>query len=266
MGKVSFTPLLFGFVCALACSMSPQIVHARDGDVPGAASDAAKATTQRHAQRLAKHARSRDNKRLAAMQSEALPSAGSAAPSTQPNIAVPQKLLIPPAQPTDARSGSVEQKPANAEKPVAEPAAKSKAAAAAPVPHEIRQFCANTAGAAADARVVWQAAKLIELEAKLRQRIAEFEVKRAAYEDWLRKHDEAMKEARDDVVAIYSRMRPDAAAAQLAVMDDIMAASLLTKLNSRNASAILAEMDPGRAARIANAMVGPVIAAGGKKS
>lgn len=64
MGKVSFTPLLFGFVCALACSMSPQIVHARDGDVPGAASDAAKATTQRHAQRLAKHARSRDNKRL----------------------------------------------------------------------------------------------------------------------------------------------------------------------------------------------------------
>ncbi|MGB8279233.1 MAG: MotE family protein [Methylovirgula sp.] len=160
----------------------------------------------------------------------------------------------------------MEQKPANAEKPVAEPAAKSKAAAAAPVPHEIRQFCANTAGAAADARVVWQAAKLIELEAKLRQRIAEFEVKRAAYEDWLRKHDEAMKEARDDVVAIYSRMRPDAAAAQLAVMDDIMAASLLTKLNSRNASAILAEMDPGRAARIANAMVGPVIAAGGKKS
>jgi len=61
-------------------------------------------------------------------------------------------------------------------------------------------------------------------------------------------------------------MRPDAAAAQLAVMDDVMAASVLTKLNSRNASAILAEMDPGRAARIANAMVGPIAAPNGKKS
>ena len=130
----------------------------------------------------------------------------------------------------------------------------------------MQQFCANTANAAVDARVAWEAAKLTELEARLKQRIAEFEAKRAEYEDWLHRHDEAMKQAKDDVVSIYSHMRPEAAASQLAVMDDVTAASVLTKLNSRSASAILAEMDPGRAARIANAMVGPISAPDGKKS
>jgi len=130
----------------------------------------------------------------------------------------------------------------------------------------VREFCANTANAATEARIAWQAARLTELAAQLRQRIAQLEAKRAEYEDWLHKHDEAMKEAKEDVVAIYSRMRPDSAAAQLADMDDVMAASLLSKLNSRVASAILAEMDPIHAARIANAMVGPVNPADGKKS
>lgn len=151
--------------------------------------------------------------------------------------------------------------------PHPEPAtAKPKPVPPAPVPREIRQFCANTSNSVVDARVVWEAAKLVELEAKLRQRIAEFEAKRADYEDWLRKHDEALKQAKEDVVSIYSKMRPDAAAAQLSVMDDVMAASVLTKLNARVASAILAEMDPGRAARITNAMVGPPVPPDGKKS
>ena len=145
-------------------------------------------------------------------------------------------------------------------------AAKRKARELASLPREVRQFCVNTANAAANARIAWQAARLTELTTKLRQRIAELEAKRAEYEDWLHKHDEALQEARKDIVAIYSRMRPDAAAAQLSVMDEVMAASLLTKLNSRVASAILAEMDPGRAARIANAMLGPPIPADGKKS
>jgi flagellar motility protein MotE (MotC chaperone) len=256
MWKVSFTPLLIGFVCALACSMSPQGVQARDGDVPGVTSPAA----QRPAPHLAKHTRSGADKRLvAAMQDDnAAPTApGRPDITTGPN---------PPAQSGETRDGVADQKPASPEKPTAESVVKPKPMAAGLVPHEIQLFCANTASAAVDARVAWQAAKLVELEAKLRQRIAEFEVKRAEYEDWLRKHDDAMKVAKDDVVAIYSRMRPDAAASQLAVMDDVMAASLLAKLNSRIASAILAEMDPGRAARIANAMVGPVNTASGKKS
>ena len=120
-----------------------------------------------------------------------------------------------------------------------------------------RQFCLNNATSASDARLAWQAAQLGELEARLKQRIADLEAKRAEYVDWVRKRDEAMSKAADNVVVIYAKMKPDAAALQIAAMDDAMAAALLAKLSPRNASTILNEMEPGRAARLTNAMVGP---------
>ncbi len=130
---------------------------------------------------------------------------------------------------------------------------------------DIQRFCSNNAATAGDARAAWQAAKLIELEEQVKQRIAELEAKRAEYEQWLKKREEAMKKAEDGVVAIYSRMRPEAAALQLSAMDDEMAATLLTKLPPRTASAILNEIEPGRAARLTNTMAG-VAAQDGKKS
>ena len=50
------------------------------------------------------------------------------------------------------------------------------------------------------------------------------------------------------VVAIYSQMRPDAAAGQIAVMAPDAAAAILAKLSPRTASAILNEMDAQTAA------------------
>jgi flagellar motility protein MotE (MotC chaperone) len=120
-----------------------------------------------------------------------------------------------------------------------------------------RLFCLNNAASANDARLAWQAAQLSELEARLKKRIADLEAKRAEYVEWVRKRDEAMSKAADNVVTIYARMKPDAAALQIAAMDDAMAAALLAKLNPRSASTILNEMEPGRAARLTNAMVGP---------
>ena len=190
---------------------------------------------------------------------------------TQPDIAGPLPASQMPVSQDRSKSASaapdeVAQRTHKAKMISAAAAARHKAQEFAALPREVRQFCVNTANAADDARIAWQAARLTELTAKLRQRIAELEVKRAEYEDWLHRHDAALKEAKEDIVAIYSRMRPDAAAAELSVMDEVMAASLLTKLNARVASAILAEMDPGRAARIANAMLGPPVSADGKKS
>jgi flagellar motility protein MotE (MotC chaperone) len=46
-------------------------------------------------------------------------------------------------------------------------------------------------------------------------------------------------------------MRPDAAALQLAEMDEETAAAMLTKLEMKAASAVMNEMEPQRAARIA---------------
>jgi flagellar motility protein MotE (MotC chaperone) len=129
-------------------------------------------------------------------------------------------------------------------------------AAADPRESDTAQFCKNITDAALDARVAWQQKELEAAEAKLRQRIAELEAKRSEYEQWLKLRDDFLKKAEESVVEIYSRMNPDAAALQIASMTDDTAAAVLAKLRVRNASAILNEMEPGRAAHLADTLAG----------
>jgi len=112
------------------------------------------------------------------------------------------------------------------------------------------QYCANIADAAADARFAWQKETLAGLEKEIEERIKVLEKKRAEYEEWLRRRNEFLAKADETVVAIYSRMKPDAAALQLANMNDEVAAAILIKLNPRSASAVLNEMEPARAAQL----------------
>ncbi|MBZ6078567.1 MotE family protein [Microvirga puerhi] len=116
------------------------------------------------------------------------------------------------------------------------------------------QYCSNIADAAADARFAWQKETLSNLEREIEGRIKILEQKRVEYEEWLRKRNEFLAKADETVVAIYSRMRPDAAALQLSNMQDEAAASILAKLNPRNASAVLNEMEPARAAQLTNVL------------
>jgi flagellar motility protein MotE (MotC chaperone) len=156
--------------------------------------------------------------------------------------------------------------PAPAKPAETKPPVQAAAPDAKPQMTEIQRFCSNNAASAGDARAAWQAAKLVDLEQQIKQRIAELDAKRAEYEQWLKKRDEALKKAEDGVVAIYSKMRPDAAALQLAAMDDVMAATLLAKLPTRNASLILNEIEPGRAARLTNTITSIGASFDGKKS
>lgn len=121
---------------------------------------------------------------------------------------------------------------------------------------DIARFCSNITDAALDARVAWQLKELESAEAKLKQRIAELEEKRAEYESWLKLREDFLKKAEESVVEIYSRMNPEAAALQIASMADDTAAAVLAKLRVRNASAILNEMEPARAAHLANTLAG----------
>lgn len=121
---------------------------------------------------------------------------------------------------------------------------------------DVARFCANVADAALDARVAWQQKELEAAEAKLRERIAELEAKRAEYEQWLKLREDFLKKAEDNVVEIYSRMNPDAAAQQIASMADDTAAAVLAKLRARTASAILNEMEPARGAHLADTLAG----------
>lgn len=122
--------------------------------------------------------------------------------------------------------------------------------------NDVTEFCGNVADPAVDARLAWQLKELEKAESLLRERIAEVEAKRAEYEKWMALRDEFLKKAEASVVEIYSRMRPEAAAVQIAGMADETAAAVLAKLSPKSSSAIFNEMDAARAANLANILGG----------
>jgi flagellar motility protein MotE (MotC chaperone) len=121
---------------------------------------------------------------------------------------------------------------------------------------QAQQYCFNTADQAADARIAWQAKKIKEMESELDKRAQQLEAKTEEYKRWLERRDEFSRKAHEKLVGFYSRMRPDAAALQLATLDEEMAAAVVTKLETKVASAIMGEMDPERAAKIATIISG----------
>lgn len=119
-----------------------------------------------------------------------------------------------------------------------------------------QQYCFNTADSAADARFAWQAKKIKDMEAELEKRAQQLEAKTAEYKTWLERRDEFARKAHEKLVGFYSGMRPDAAAGQLAELDEEMAAAVVIKLQTKVASQIMGEMDPERAAKIATIISG----------
>ena len=171
------------------------------------------------------------------------------APSSTP-AAAPAPAAAPPA-------------PKPAAKPRTETAAKAKPTAQpAPAPpdpaadSEAAQFCRNIADAASDARFSWQVKMLEDLDKQVKESMTRLEAKRAEYEDWLKRREEFLRKVEDGVVEMYGRMRPDAAAQQIASMTEEVALSVLMKLKPRTSSAILGEMEPARAARLTDSLAG----------
>lgn len=149
-------------------------------------------------------------------------------------------------EPAPAKEPAGTADPADAAEPAAAPTAATVAA----------QYCNNIADAAADARFARQAAALAVLERDIEDRLARLEAKRAEYQDWLDRREKFLKTAEEGLIAIYTQMKPDAASAQLSIMDEMTAAAILSKLPPRTASAILNEMDPTKAAQLTNIMAG----------
>jgi flagellar motility protein MotE (MotC chaperone) len=116
---------------------------------------------------------------------------------------------------------------------------------------EASRFCANVAPSIAEARIAWETKRLTDLEAQVKQRLADLEKAETSVQEWVAKRDTILKAASDDLVAIYAKMQPETAAAQIAAMDDQMAAAILSKLKPTAAGAILDEMEAERASRLA---------------
>jgi flagellar motility protein MotE (MotC chaperone) len=202
-----------------------------------------------------------------------------AAGRTSPSGAIVAPLPVPPLAGAPSRKTRSEKVLAATEGEAGAPAAKAAGGEAAPasppdaapasgpfkpVPLEAlppdataaQQYCFNTADAAADARFAWQAKKIKDMEAELEQRSKQLEAKTEEYKTWLARRDDFSRKAQEKLVGFYTKMRPDAAALQLAAMDEETAAALLTKLEPKVASAVMGEMDPVRAAKLASIVSG----------
>lgn len=138
----------------------------------------------------------------------------------------------------------------------ASPAAPKAAAGATVMPRD--DYCANIADLAADARYMLQMKTLEDLEKKIDQKIVLLEAERAESEAFLKKRNDAIKETRQDLVDIFSKMKPDVAAAQFEILDVETSASILKQLNARVAGTILNEMKTSVAAAITVKMAEPV--------
>lgn len=113
---------------------------------------------------------------------------------------------------------------------------------------EIREFCTNIADAARDQRYLLQKQELETLQKDVDERIKTLEARRAEYEDWLNRRNAFLKQAEGGLVEIYRKMKPDAAAAQLAELNPQIASAIVMKLPPRQSSTILGEMPADKAA------------------
>lgn len=114
----------------------------------------------------------------------------------------------------------------------------------------VENFCGAVAASAASARLAWQEQRIRTLEADLLVKTAELDVKAAEVRQWVQKREQLLAKASDNLTAIYAKMKPEAAAAEMQAMDDEEAAALLAKLKPAVAGAVMSEMDPARAARL----------------
>ena len=146
--------------------------------------------------------------------------------------------------------------PAAAQNGRAPEALKPKPIADRPAETETSRYCINVAPSIAEARIAWQTKRLSELDAQVKQRIADLEKAEAAAREWIDKRQALLKAANDDLVAIYAKMQPENAARQISTMDDRMAAAILGKLKPSEAGAILDEMEAERASRLAGLLAG----------
>lgn len=116
---------------------------------------------------------------------------------------------------------------------------------------EQQQYCANIAASAETLRLERRRKELAELETEVGGRLQALETRQNELRALVDRLDAFERNASEALVGLYSRMKPDAAAAQLAELDEDVAAALVLQLKTKISSAILGEMDAARAAALA---------------
>jgi flagellar motility protein MotE (MotC chaperone) len=115
---------------------------------------------------------------------------------------------------------------------------------------DAERFCTNIQDEARERRYALKDAELKAIAAEIDVKMKALEDKRAEFEAWQKRREEFATLATDNLVDIYKKMRPAAAAERLAVLSTDLSASILMKLPSRQAGVILNEMEPETVAAI----------------
>jgi flagellar motility protein MotE (MotC chaperone) len=118
------------------------------------------------------------------------------------------------------------------------------------------QYCQAVLEPAREARYAHQAAELQALGKELDDRLVRIEERIAELKEWVARREDFASRTSDQLVTIYSGMRPEAASEQLTKIDESSAAAILSKLAPRVASQILNDMPSDKAARLAMILMG----------
>ncbi len=118
------------------------------------------------------------------------------------------------------------------------------------------QYCRAVLDPAREARYAHQTAELQALSRALDDRLAKVEARITELKEWVARREDFANRTSEQLVTIYSGMRPEAASEQLAKIEEGTAAAILSKLAPRVASQILNDMPPDRAARLAMILMG----------
>lgn len=149
-----------------------------------------------------------------------------------------------------AAAGSAEPRKVRIIGPDGKPAAETAAELS-----DVERYCTNIADPAKDARAALQTKRLQELETEVGKKIDALEAKRREYQDWLQQRQAFIDSTSSIMLDIYTGMKPDAAAQQLAGVDRATAASIIAKMKPRTASAIMTEMPATVAAEITKVII-----------
>ncbi len=119
-----------------------------------------------------------------------------------------------------------------------------------------QQYCSSILDTATAAQIAQQTRNLEKAQKQLDDRIALLAAKADILKNWIKLREDFTARVTDSLVQIYSKMKPDAAAAQLTAMDEGGAAAIMSKLPPKVASPIMSEMEAMKAARLSAIMVG----------
>lgn len=120
-----------------------------------------------------------------------------------------------------------------------------------PTQKDQQQYCNNIAASSETLRLERRRKELADLETEVTKRVQALETRQEELRALVDRLDAFERNANEALVGLYARMKPDAAAAQLAELDEDIAAALVLQFKSKTSSAILSEMDAARAAALA---------------